>query len=242
MTDNIQKIFTLYNRLAAVSAQPLCDRIIATDGINCSIYIVNENRCCNESICAVRPYRRLRSTSCNDGYTALSCCNDNNLYLLDDNFCENGYITLESAVNGDCGCSSCCGSCSGTLGTLTDAMQVCIGSNTFILGSFESGAYLFDSNGKRMTQLCSADNGEVLTDFITFGDEKYAMSTLCGNRRTVTVNDSGTVQSAILERGRTLRMLLSENGTVYGLFGRHYIYNQIIPIYSDGRLILPGRT
>lgn len=234
MTENTHKTFTLYNRLAAISAQPSCDRIIASDGINCNIYIVNENRCCNESICAVRPYRRLRTTACNDGYTALSCCNNNNLYFLNESFCENGYITLDASSNCNCSENRC-----RTSGTLTDAIQVCIGNNAFILGAFDNGAYLFDSNGKRMTQLCSTDNGESLTDFITFGDEKYAMSTLCGNKRTVTVSDSGTVQSAILGKGFSLRMLLAENGIVYGLFGRNYIYNQIIPIYSDGRLILP---
>ena len=156
------------------------------------------------------------------------------MYFLNESFCENGYITLDASSNCNCSENRC-----RTSGTLTDAIQVCIGNNAFILGAFDNGAYLFDSNGKRMTQLCSTDNGESLTDFITFGDEKYAMSTLCGNKRTVTVSDSGTVQSAILGKGFSLRMLLAENGIVYGLFGRNYIYNQIIPIYSDGRLILP---
>lgn len=233
MTENTQKSFTLYNRLAAISAQPLCDRIIATDGLNCNIYLVNENRCCNEFICTVRPYRRLR-TACDGGYTALSCCGNNNLYFLDNSFCENEYVMLNSTES--CNCNErCCSS----LGSLTDAMQVCIGSNTFIIGSFTHGAYLFDSNGKRLTQLCSTDKCEELTDFITFGDEKYAMSTICGSKQTVTVNDSGTLLSATLDRSYILRMLLAENGTVYGLFGRNYIYNRLIPIYSNGQLILP---
>lgn len=231
MQNNISRSFILKNSLAAVSVTFFGGGFIATDGIECRIHRFDENGryvCCGE---AVRPYRRIRVF--NGCATALGCdCGDPKLYLLDENLDEYDYVRLD--ISG-CGCSCGCED----FGEMTDASLTTIGNEIFIIGVFRSSAYLFDSTGKRLTKLCGAVGEEILTDFISLGNDIFSMSTLNKSVRTVTVRDNGRESSAILERGHTLRMLFEHEGDIYGLFGKNYIYNRIIKIYSDGTLILP---
>lgn len=226
---NSRRTFTLNNSLAAVSAVPLEDTTLATDGNNCKIHVFEADGRYSECIQTVRAYSRLRRDGQSDSFTALGCCNSTNVYFIDENYNENASVLLDAP----CDCNN-----SGING-LTDAMLTCVDGERFILGAFAQGAYLFDMNGERLSVLCASEQNEILTDFITFGEDRYAYSTLCGNTRTVTVSDNRTVLSSNLERDYTLRMLFAYDDTVYGLFGRNYLYNHIIPIYSNGRLILP---
>ncbi len=235
--------FVLNNSLAAVSAINKDDRIIATDGFNCNIHFFDRggNSCGSGS--TLRPYRRLRYDDQSDSYTALGCCNQTVIYCIDNNLNENGYITLSTAdenCNCECNCQSGCGvaDCS----ELTDASIARIGGELFIIGAFTKSAYLFDTNGRRLTKLCTADRDETLTDFISFGEEKYAMSTVNNGLRTIAVSENGVTQNGILNRNLSLRMLFEKDQTIYGLFGQSYIYNRIIPIYSNGILTLPNNT
>ena len=118
-------------------------------------------------------------------------------------------------------------------------MVTSIGNEMYIIGAFRQSAYLFDSDGKKLTKLCSTEDNEVLTDFVSLGNGVFAMGTLCGNTQTITVSDGETVQSGILPRGYTLRMLIPEGNILYGLFGRNYLYNLIVKIYENGDLSLP---
>ncbi len=234
MQNNIRRSFILKNSLAAVSVMFSDEGFIASDGIECYIHRFDANRryvCSTET---VRPYRRIRSF--NGCITALGCnCGEPELYLLDENIDEYDYVRLD--ISG-CGCSCGCED----FGELTDASLTMIGSEIFIIGVFRGGAYLFDSSGKRLTKLCATSQNEILTDFISPGNDVFAMSTLDGSIRMITVRDNGRESSAILERGHTLRMLFEHEGDIYGLFGKSYIYNRIIKIYSDGTLILPRGT
>ena len=203
---------------------------LATDGINCRIYQFDLNCSCCTQCCkdTPRPYRRLR---CNiDGsITALGCCNTARVYYLDCNYCETGYTDLDTLIRNSCD----------SYGGLTDASVTVIGNESFIVGVFEKAAYLFDQSGKRLTKLCAAEENEILTDFVANGNNIFAMSTTCNSRQTITVSNGGSIQSGILERGYTLRMLIPKGDEIYGLFGRSYIYNRIIKIYSNGVLALP---
>lgn len=237
MTENRNSGFIMPNSLAAIAAVRLPDSIVASDGIGCRLHVFAQNGEFQRHINTLRPYSRLRKSAESEGYTALGCCGAARIYTLDENFIETGYTELETACENACGCN--CGGCCGNTCELTDAAETVIGNESFFIGAFRKSAYLFTPDGRRLTKLCSADRCETLTDFITFGTERYAMSTINGNTRTVTVSDGGITQSALLDRGYTLRMLIAEGGTVYGLFGRSYIYNRIIPIYCDGRLTLP---
>lgn len=235
---NKTQSFTLNNSLAALSATICGESILATDGINRTIYSVCPEHChtCDCTPTA-RPYLRLRKNACGNGYTALAECNGRRMYFLDSCFNEQGYIDLCPSA---CACScSCSRSCNSRTGALTDAMTVLIGGSCYITASFNDKAFLFDSSGVCISLLCEAHRNEFLTDFIAFGSERYAMGSVCDGRQTVTVYDSGNTQSACLDSAFSLRMLFFHGEVVYGLFGQHYIYNKIIPIYSSGILTLP---
>ncbi len=266
MNVNACNTFILNNSLAAVSALRKENRILATDGNGCNVHIFeSDGRFCGCQATA-RPYRKLRYDTQSNSFTALGCCNRANLYLIDENLNECEYIELDSSENCSCGfnngctggCESSCGNgcgngygcgCNGGFNSgfcdtngcseLTDAMITRIGNECFFIGAFSKSAYLFDVNGRRLTRLCSTERGERITDFITFGEEKYAMSTIKNGIRCVSISENGVTQSAVLGCRFSLRMLFEQGGTIYGLFGQSYIYNRIIPIYSDGRLILP---
>lgn len=235
MADNIYRNFILNNSLAAISAVALDDITLATDGQECKIHEFDVAGNFNEYHCTARAYRRLRVNDQTCLTTALGCCNSAKVYFLSDRFRENDYVELDTSCEHNCGCVCGCEDFS----ELTDASITVVGNEELIVGAFRKSAYLFDMDGRRLTRLCTADDGEILTDFISLGNGIYAMGTLCGNTQTVTVSDNGNTQSAILSRGYTLRMLIPDGSEIYGLFGRNYIYNRIIKIYSNGILSLP---
>ncbi len=232
---NNEITFTLNNSLAATSATLNSDEIVAVDGINCLFHRLNQ---CGDYLCsesALRNYRRLRRGTENS-YTALACCEQARVYFLDRALNEFCFVTLDA----DDGCGYTCSCGCEDFRELTDASVTSIGSEQFIIGAFRKSAFLFDINGKRLSKLCEADRNEILTDFIQVAPETYAMGTLRGDVTTVTVSENGIAKSAILERGHTLRMLFSnESGEIFGLFGKNYIYNKIVKIYSGGILTLP---
>ena len=256
--------FVLDNGLAAVSAITREDRVLATDGFNRHFHFFDRfgNSCGKES--SQRPYRKLRYDVQSDTYTALGCCSRADIFCIDSNLNENGYVSLSTAqnnsdcqnnvncnfrnntsnsCNGNCNCNCGCNCLSNSENTncseLADASIARIGGECFLVGTFAKNAYLFDINGKNPTKLCTADRDERLTDFIVFGEEKYAMSTIKNGLRTIAVSENGITQNGILNRNLSLRMLFANDQTVYGLFGQNYIYNRIIPIYSNGILTLP---
>ncbi len=232
MNNNSNQSFVLNNCLSAVSAIPFGECIYATDGHECCIHVINNNGC--EECCrpTLRAYEKLRSNTQAGQITALGRCTGNRIYLLSEGFSETGRIDLETRRGSSCNCGS-----GGS--EIQDASLVCIGNEVFIVAAFSKGAFLFDSRGKRVTRLCSTENNEILTDFISLGNNVYAMCTLCGRTQTITVSDNGNTLSSILQSPFTLRMLIPKGDEIYGLFGENYIYNKIYKIYSEGRLSLP---
>lgn len=230
MDNNVIQSFILDNCLSAASAIPTENNIYATDGQSCCIHIIKCN-CCNQCCQSVlRPYIKLRNNTQVGQITALDRCNSSRIYLLSDNFCEEGYIQLNSS---SCGCGG------GNMGCLEDASLVCIGNEVLVVGVYPKGAFLFDTSGKRMTKLCQAEDGERLTDFIVLENQIYAMCAVRCNTQTITISDNGMIQSGILGNCLRLKMLIPKGNEVYGLFSQSYIYNKIIKIYSNGRLTLP---
>lgn len=237
MSENNCNTFILNNCLTAVSAATQNGNILATDGIECKIHIFDG--CGHFCGCekTERPYRRLRYDTQSNSFSALCGCNRAALYCIDCGFNENGVIELDTSDEHRCSCR--CGCDCDDFSEPTDASITRIGGEPFFIGAFSKSAHLFDSNGRRLTRLCKADRDELLTDFIAFGEEKYAMSTLKNGIRTISVSENGVTKSAVLNRALSLKMLFAENGIVYGLFGKKYIYNRIMPIYADGTLNLP---
>ncbi len=221
--------FMLNNSLAAVSALRKDGNILATDGKECHVHVFDINGNFSNHLCTARAYHRLRYSEDVGVFTALGCDCSPRVYCADENFNELGYTLLDTAE--DDGCK--------TIGTLVDVSVTTVGNEHFFVGAFEKNVFLFDIGGNRLYKLCRAENCERITDFISFGSERYAMSTQKGSVRSITVSDAGQTQSAILDSKLTLRMLFEENGNVYGLFGYSYIYNRIVRIYTDGRLTLP---
>lgn len=231
MDANIQRSFILNNCLAAVSSVMTENSVLATDGFNCNIFEFNNKNCLSECHSTAHAYRRLRQNEACEGYTAAVSCNNARIYFLTDNFVEEGYTELSTSRRDSCGCNDFC--------ELTDVSSIRIGEENFIVGAFRTSAYLFDTNGKRLTRLCSAEEDEILTDFVYSGDGLFAYSTLSGTNREISVSDNGNAQTALLGKNNTLRMLFIQNGEIFGLFGQGYIYNRIYRIYSNGRLWLP---
>lgn len=235
MTDNIYRNFTLDNSLSAVSAVVLENSTLATDGHECTIHELNINGNYNCRHRTTRAYRRLRDIGNNCNYTALGCCNSARIYFLNSFLRETDYTELDTTCKNSCSCSCGCDD----FGELTDGSLTTIGGELYIIGAFRKSAYLFDMNGKRLTRICETEGNEILTDFISVGNDTFAMGTLCGNTQTITVSANGDVQTANLNRNHTLRMLIPDGDEIYGLFGHNYIYNRIIKIYSNGILTLP---
>lgn len=230
MSESSNSSFIMGNCLAAISAVPMENSIAATDGFHSEIHLFDHNGVQAGCVNTLRPYRRLRSNGCS-GYTAQGRCNSSRIYFLDENFRETDFLDLNTKRG--CSCSG------GYESEMTDSMTVCIGSERFIVGAFRKNAYLFDLRGKRLTRLCEATDGEILTDFVYTGDGVFAMGALNGSTTTISVSDNGATTRGILQNCYTLRMLIPIQNEIYGLFGKGYILNRIEKIYSNGVLNLP---
>ncbi len=229
MLENLQGSFMLNNSNAAVSADLKDGNVFATDGFCPHVWEFSQDGTLLCQHPAIRPYRRFRYNENACVTTALGCCNGNNVYILDKELKELGYINLNGLQRD--GCTS--------YGALTDASATVIGSELFFVGAFADGAFLFDNQGKRLTRLCSVEKNEVLTDFIATGEDIFAMAVICDNAQIITVTCGGIIYNGILAPKYTLRMLFFKNNSVYGLFGQSYIYNRIFKIYSNGVFYLP---
>lgn len=237
MNDSHLSVFILNNNLTADSAAIRDCETLATDGLTPQIQKFDRCGKFTDAISTARPYRKLRYVEQNQSFTAFSCCNRPLIYCTDGCFNENGRILLDTTEESDCNGTIYYGS--ECFSELTDASVTFIGDAIFFIGAFANGAYLFDISGKRLARLCKTEKNEILTDFISFGNEKYAMSTLKNGTRTITVSDNKKIQSGVLSPDISLKMLISDGEEVYGLFGQGYIYNRILPIYTNGILALP---
>ncbi len=230
MKTSVKTTFLLNNSLAAVSVSVIENAIVATDGLTSNLHFFDSCGNFQRYENTIRPYRRLRRSVGGTFYTAIGNCQTARVYFLDCNFNEFCSVELETEN----------GFCQNGFGELIDVSTTTIGNETFLIGAFSNSAFLFDMNGKRLQKLCAAERGEILTDFISFGIESYAMSTLRNKTRTIAVSENGVMRSSILSRNYNLRMLFSDgNDELFGLFGKNYIYNKIIKIYSQSNLILP---
>ncbi|MBQ3229556.1 MAG: hypothetical protein IJB49_00915 [Clostridia bacterium] len=224
MLNESTRSFMLGNSLAAVSAVALNEATLATDGNDSKIHIFKRNGAPNGFIETARAYRRLRCLESNGGLTALSCRCERRLYFIGSEYRELGYTELEL------GCES----------ELSDASVASIEGVQYIVGATRSNAFLFDMNGKRLELICKADRNEAITDFIRPKPELFALASEKNGVKTVSVYENGVYSSAIVPREISLRMLIYKDDIIYGLFGFGYIYNRIIPIHSESRLILPN--
>ena len=215
--------FMLNNSLAATSALIRNDHIYAADGKECNVHVFDLCGNYSSKICVTRAYDRLRFNEGDCGYTALGCGCGNRVYYTDANLNELGYTQLSTE------CLRF-----GTIGALTDISAANLSEGRSIVAAFEKAVYLFDTDGNPIREICRADGCETITDFIIFGEEKYAIGTRSNGASVVTVSDNGQKQSIIVDGKLSLRMLFASGTNVFGLFGHSYIYNRILPIYSNG--------
>ena len=213
-------VFTLENGLTAVCAAPNGERIYATDGQNCNIYVFDSAGKQLDTLTSRRPYRNLRINCTGEGYTALSCCSGD-MYFLDKDFRETDSIRVARAA---------CTSESPTDAAVIGCGRLCV--------AFSDGAYIYNELGLR-ERICRAASSEVLTDFICFAEDSYAFCTVCGGVQTLTVSERGRQQSANLSHTYVLRMLFREGERVCGLFGKDYTYCRIMTVYEGKVLSLP---
>lgn len=226
MNDSLR--FMLDNSLAATSALIKDGNIYAADGKECNAHIFDLCGNFSHRIGTARAYARLRFDGDSNVFSALSCGCDGRIYCIDERFNEIGFTRISALSGRSCESSA-----------MTDASAVTLDGERFFTVSYEKAAFLYDSHGGPIRQLCKADNDEIITDFIMFGEERFAFGTQKCGFTLITVSDNGKVFTSMLDRGLTLRMLFSKEDTVYGLFGYSYIYNRICPIYTDGVFSLP---
>lgn len=229
MDENLISAFILNNRLTAVSAAINDENIFATDGINNAVYIYDFHGGFIDEIPTIRNYRMLRSNDFCGGFTALDVnCNCNRLYFLSDDFTESGYIELDTSFGNTNPCP-CMGGRS-----ITDASLTQIGSEYFIIGVFQRNAYLFDASGKRLTRLCTVNEDELLSGYISSDGEGKALWVEKYGKSIVTISKNDISHNAFVGNNCNLRMLFERKGNIYGLFGQSYIYNRIVKLYGDG--------
>ncbi len=222
MANENTKSFMLNNSLAAVSALPLEEQILATDGFTPKIHIFERNGVFTDTAPTARAYRRLRCNPLNGNLTALACCNEARIYFIGTEYRELCYCDLKDMGN-----------------EITDASVTLREEGAFIVAANRKNAFLLEPDGRPCDTLCKAEQGEEITDFINPTPELFALATVKNGACTVSVTENGITHTAMLSGKISLRMLLHSGGIVYGLFGFGYIYNRIIPIYFGGRLILP---
>lgn len=223
MADTDNCVFVLGNSLAAVSACDNGNALAVTDGFENNIYMYSRSGVQNGVFSALRPYRRLRYDPVSDGYTAVACCGGDRIYLLGSDLSENGFVKLDIR--------SCIGN-----DEITDVCVTRSGSESYYTAAFERSAYLFDLSGKPITKLC--DFSGRVTDFISPTPEFRAAVEDIGGSSLISVYNNGKISSAAVPKGLSPRMLYNIGETVYGLFGRAYIYNVIRTVYFGGSMIM----
>ncbi len=218
--------FMLNNSLAATSALIRNDHIYAADGKECNIRVFDLCGNFSSRICVTRAYSRLRYNEGECNFTALGCGCGNRIYYIDTSFNELGYTQLST----DCLQLR-------AVGALTDISTANMADGNFIVAAFERAVYLFGYDGKQIREICRADGCETITDFLVFGAEKYVIGTRSNDVSVITVSDNGEKQSVIVDSRLSLRLLFASGSNVFGLFGHGYIYNRILPIYSNGSIL-----
>lgn len=225
MADTDNCVFVLENSLAAVSACDNGNGYAVTDGFESSIYMYSRSGVQTGTAAALRPYRRLRHDPVSNGYSAVSCCGGGRIYRLGSDFSETGFITLETARGqGE--------------DEIADACITRSGSESYYTVAFPGSVYLFGSDGRRLAKLC--ETAGRITDLVAPTPEFRAAVEERGGSSLISVYNNGKTVYTAVPKGLSARMLFCSGETVYGLFGRAYIYNVIKTVYFGGSIVLPA--
>ncbi len=187
-----------------------CDRIIATDGFECSVYDV-DRKCC---IPTKRPYRFIASV-CPSTLLALGGDCSNRVYLLDGDMTETDAFTPNA------------------VGDLLQSVYPCPLGNGFVF-TYRNGVYAGDLCGRTHQRLECAENGqEFISVFpacgycLTAYNNGYAdiieYSTCNGNQRCLLPD---------CVRIKSFTAIDCQN--VYGLFTKGYPYSFLAPVVENG--------
>ena len=216
--------FMLNNSLAATSTLFKNESIFAADGKECNVKELDGCGDYLQSHCTARAYSRLRYNEEATVFTAMGCGCSNRVYCIDECFNELGYTQINNPERRACD------------NMMTDVSLTFSEGERFFVASFEKSAFLFDACGNPLQKVCQADNNESIIGFIPLGVEKYAFAVRKNGLTVITVADRCRSQSVTVDNSASLRMLFKSGNTVFGLFGYSYIYNRIVPIYTNGIL------
>lgn len=207
---------SLPSGLSASGSAFSCDRILATDGFDCSVYDV-DRKCC---IPTKRPYRFITALCAACSLIALGEGCSNRVYLLDGDLTETEAFTPDA--DGDVLQSVYPCPCGGSL-----------------LFTYRNGVYTGDLCGGITSKIKSAHNGN---DFISVFPANGYMLTAYNNGYADVIEYSGcdgSTRCVLPECVRIKSFAALENNTVYGLFSKGYPYSFLAPVTENGVFTCP---
>lgn len=197
----------------------------AVDGREKGLYLFSARGQFLEAVSTTRAYDVITRAGEN-GYLALPRCTCrryfNRVYFLNKAFEEVGSLDL-SWEDEDCG-------------ELTD---VYFTEDCEIMATFKNSLRVYDLTGKQTDEMRDPSS-RYLFNIATNGD----LTAVHHRRRwgdMLTVASPANTQTGAICGRLVLRDLLpGGEGVFYGLFGYRYQYNYLLPVYADGRIVLPG--
>ncbi|MEG1743600.1 MAG: hypothetical protein RR246_05480 [Clostridia bacterium] len=215
ITDNV--CLVLPNGVSCSAVASDGSNYCAVDGRCPNIFIFDSSGCFSDQVNSLRPYRKLRHDCASDGYVALGTSCASRVFYLNSRLEEIGSISLECATSSDrheitdIGVSHCGG-------ILEAAHRQSIRNYTFDGEYYDTIA---QTTGKKIYKGYASLQD---CDATYYTSENHNFLKIGCN--TVPIPNCTELLSFI-----------PCNNMLYGAFKSRYIYNYIIPIYSDGHFI-----
>ncbi len=225
MFDGKTVAFRLPCGTPALSAILTGDCLGAVDGRENAVYMFSSCGRFSEAIPTARAYGTITRMG-DGGYLALPRCTcrrfSNRVYVLNGAFEEIGSLDLQGEEE-DCG-------------ELTDVFYT---EEREILATFRNSLKVFDLTGS-LQEVMTDTTSRYLFNVATNG----GLTAVHHRRRwgdMLTVASKADTQTAGICGRLVLRDLIpGGSGVFYGLFGYRYQYNYLLPVYANGRILLPG--
>lgn len=225
MFDGKTVAFRLPCGTPALSVVLTGDGFGAVDGRESGVYLFSNCGRFLEIIPTARAYGTITKMG-DGGYLALPRCScrrfSNRVYFLNAGFEEVGSLDLQGEEE-DCG-------------ELTDVFYT---EGCEILATFRNSLKVFDLTGSQQDVMTDTSSRYLFNVAEAGGLTAVHHRRRWGDMLTV-ASEAGSETAGICGRLVLRDLIPGEAGVFYGLFGYRYQYNYLLPVYADGRIILPG--
>ena len=228
MFDGKTVAFRLPGGTPALSVSTInCEKFAAVDGRECVVYVYSSCGRFLETRPTARAYGVLTAMGEN-GYLALAHCScrrfANRVYFLNRDFEEVGSFDLES--------------CFEELGELSDVFYTEDGE---IYAAIKHTLKIFNGTGSNTAEFTNPGCGRIYNVATNGNMTAIHHRGYWGDVLTVS-SDRDSYASAVCGQTVLRDLLPTETDAFYGLFGFRYQYNYLMPIYAEGRIILPEQN